>query len=203
MPQVTSGPIDATNMDVNPQGAQMLEAREYQNGDAARLFGIPGMLMEYSTPGSSLTYQNLSEVWTNFVRGCLAPNYLEPIEQALSDLLPRSTVVRFAVSGLQRADVKTRWEVYQAAVDVIGQEEAAQMARVKEGIVPGDIENAPVLASPVSAIPSPIQKRSAEIRCDGMRLLRGRLTRCNKLLAESGPFTGSCPRCGRAYPVAA
>ena len=104
-------------MDANPQGAQMLDAREYQVGDAARLFGIPGRLMEYSTAGTSLTYQNLSEVWADFVRGCLAPNYLEPIEQALSDLLPRATVARFHRDVLLQSDIKTRFDVYGTAID--------------------------------------------------------------------------------------
>jgi HK97 family phage portal protein len=201
MPKVTSGAITAKEIAANPQGAQMLEAREYQNGDAARMFGIPGSLLEYSTPGSSLTYQNLAEVWTSFVRGCLAPNYLEPIEQALTDLLPRSIVVRFFVDGLQRADVKTRFEVYKSGIEsgVL----TPEMAQEREGILPGDIENAPVPQSPPQAIPAPLQQRSEGVRCDGMRLLRGRLSTCGKLLAEAGPFVGTCSRCRKMYsPVA-
>jgi hypothetical protein len=70
---------------------------------------------------------------------------------------------------------------------------------MREGILPGDIENAPVPAAPPTAIPAPLQNRSAEVRCDGMRLLRGRLMSCGKLLAEASPFVGTCPRCGKAY----
>ena len=197
MPQVTSGPIDATNMDANPQGAQMLDAREYQVGDAARLFGIPGRLMEYSTAGTSLTYQNLSEVWADFVRGCLAPNYLEPIEQALSDLLPRATVARFHRDVLLQSDIKTRFDVYGTAIDkgILTPEQV----QVLEGYLPGDIENASVPPAPPAAIPAPIQKRSAEsIRCDGMMVKGKRVATCNKLLP---PFTGSwtCERCGKTH----
>ena len=202
MPQVTSGDLELRDVPFNEQAAQLLEAREYQNGDAARLFGIPGSLMEYNTPGAALTYQNLAEVWIGFVRGSLSINYLEKIEQALTDLLPRAMVVRFAVSGLQRADEETRWKVYTAAVGVIGPEEAADLARRREGLVAGDIERAPVPAAPPAAIPPPLQNRSTAVRCEGMRLLRGRLTECGKLLAEGGPFTGTCPRCKKEYAAA-
>jgi hypothetical protein len=165
------------------------------------MFGIPGSLLEYSSRGSSLTYQNLESEYTKFVRTCLAPNYLEPIEQALTDLLSRSIVIRFYVDGLLRADIKTRFEVYKTGIEsgVL----TPEMAQVREGILPGDIENAPVPAAPPTAIPAPLQNRSQEaVRCEGMRLLRGRLTSCGKLLAEASPFVGTCPRCGRVYAAA-
>lgn len=205
-PKVIDDGIDSvTETDVNPQGAQMLEARDHQNGDAARLFGIPGALLEYGAPGSSLTYQNLADVWVNFIRGSLTINYLEPIEQALSDLLPRSIVARFATRGLQRADEKTRWDIYTAAVGVIGPDEAAQMAREREGLIAGDVELAPVPFSPPAAIPSsiPTQLRSLEEqRCDGLFLLKGRMVTCRRLLSTSGAFSGMCPRCKKLHVAA-
>src|SRR4029077_10136651 len=124
---------DIQEFNTNVQGAQMLDARQHNNGDAARMFGVPGVLIEYATAGSSLTYQNISEVFTLFVKTCLQPNYLEPIEQAMSDLLPRTMKAEFNVAGFQRADQKTRWETYNLAVPVIGQEEAASWAREAEG----------------------------------------------------------------------
>lgn len=203
---VDDGIDDVKFMNANPQGAQMLDAREHQNGDAARMFGIPGSLLEYARPGSSLTYQNLEQEFTKFVKACLVPDYLEPIEQQMSDLLPRSTVARFNVRGFQRADVKTRWEVYKLAVDVLGQEEAANLAREAEGIVPGDVEYAPIPLAPPQAVPAllPIQARSSDpVRCDGTRMLRGILKPCNYLLAEAGPFVGRCRRCGKEHSAAA
>lgn len=153
----------------NSQGSQMMGSRDYQNGDAARMFGVPGSLLDYSSPGGSLTYQNLEQEYTKFVRTCLAPNYLEPIEQAMSDLLSRSTVARFFVDGLLRADIKTRFEVYASGVTsgVLTLHEA----RAKEGLDPGDIEVAPVTPSAPQAIPTSLpQARSAEpveVRCSG------------------------------------
>ena len=84
------------------------------------MFRVPGTLVEYNAAGSSLTYQNIGEVFTFFVKSCLQPLYLEPIEQALSDLLPRTTVARFNVDAFNRPDMKSRWEVYEIATKVIG-----------------------------------------------------------------------------------
>ena len=202
---VDDGIEDVKDFPVDPQGSQMLEARESNKGDAANMFGIPGALLEYGRPGSSLTYQNIAEVFTLFVKTCLAPLYLEPIEQHLSDLLPRSTVARFNVKGFERADVKTRWEVYQLAAAILGTDEAAALAREGEGLSPGDVEFVPIPFAPPQAIPTrlPIEHRTGEVRCDGRRLLRGLIKPCGKLLAEAGPFIGTCPRCGKEHMAAA
>ena len=203
---IDSGIESVEEFGANSQASQMLDAREHNKGDAANMFGIPGELLEYGRPGSSLTYQNVTEVFTRFVKTPLSPDYLEPIEQHLSDLLTRSTVARFNVKGILRADVKTRWETYKLAVDVLGQEEAAEIARQAEGITPGDIEYAPVPFQPPQAVPSslPVENRSLEpVRCEGKRLLKGVIRPCGKLLAEAGPFIGTCPRCKREYSAVA
>ena len=167
------------------------------------MFGIPGSLLDHQTAGSSLTYQNLEGEFGKFIRACLWPNYLEAIEQAMSDLLTSSTVARFNIEGLLRADIKTRYEVYASGVTsgVITTEEAREM----EGLSPGDVERAPVPFSAPAAVPAslPIQGRSLEVRCDGKTLKRrmgvASLETCNRLLAESGTFVGTCPRCKKRY----
>jgi HK97 family phage portal protein len=171
----------------NSSGAQMLDARMYQNGEAARMFNIPGTLLEYAMSGSSLTYQNLSTVYEDFLRRCLRPNYLAPIEAAMSDLIPRALVARFDTDNLTLADTKTRYEAYQIGITtgIL----TVEQAQAFEGIQPGDTDNAPVPFSPPQAIPDalPIQGRSAEIRC----------LKCNRLLAEvaSAPYRFTCPKC--------
>jgi len=212
------GILDIKQFDPNPQGAQMLDARDHQNGDAARMFGIPGALLEYSVAGGSLTYQNLAEVMTNFLRTCLIPNYLEPVEQTMSDLLAGATITRFSVGEVNRADVKTRFDTY--AVGIAAGILTPQMAQEAEGILPGSVETAPVPLSPPAAVPDALPSddvsslsvgtRTAaalEVRCDGMANKRRngvtRLERCDKLLARDGHYAGTCPRCKKVYPVAA
>jgi HK97 family phage portal protein len=189
----------------NPQGAQMLDARQHQNGDAARMFGIPGSLLEYQQQGSSLTYQNLEGEFTKFVRACLAPNYLEPIEQALSDLLPRSTVARFNVKGFLRADAKTRAEVYEKLVPIGVM--TVELAQKEEGIIPGDVEFAPVPFSPPASVPTSIPQTRSEpepVRCDGMTTKRRSgvtvLETCGNLIF---PGQRKCRRCKKDYSKSA
>ena len=180
---------------------QMLQARDYGNGEAARMFGMPGSLLDYGSPGSSLTYQNIEGEFTKWVRGGLWPYFLEEIEQEMSDLLTRSTVARFNIDALERADLKTRFEVYKIGID--SGVMTPELAQQKEGILPGDVENAPIPFAAPQAIPTSIAARSADapvpVRCDGMRTLKGIIRPCNKLLAEAGPFVGTCSRCGKEH----
>lgn len=194
MPQVTSGKWELREVPFNAQSAQMMQAREYQNGEFARMFNIPGTLLDHAMPGTSLTYQNVGNEFDKFVRLCLLPNYLEPMEQALSDLLTRSTVTRFNTEALLRADAKTRWEIYESAITVLGPEEGAAYARSREGLTGGDIENAPVPLAPPAAAPGrlPYLERAAltDLRCP----------KCQRLVARyaGGTIEAVCPRCRTA-----
>jgi len=182
-------------------GAQMLESRMFNVGDAVRMLGVPGTILSYGTPGSSLTYQNVGQELDKFTRITLWPDYLEGIEQAISDLLTRSTTARFNTAALYRADEKTRYEVHTLAI-AAGIYDSGYAAQL-EGLSPGDVERAPVPFAAPQAIPASLgfQTRSMpdQVRCDGVRILRGRMVACGKLLAESGVFTGTCPRCRKVY----
>lgn len=174
---------------MDPAKAQLTDTRRYSNGEAAQMFGIPGSLLDHFEPGASLTYQNVSQEYDKFVRACLWVNYLEPIEQAMSDLLTRATVARFNLDGLLRADIKTRYDVYESGVSKSGML-SVEEARRMEGLAPGDVERAPVPLAPPQAIPDrlPIQLRSAaEVRCAS----------CGWLLAEmaSPPYRFRCRKC--------
>lgn len=183
-------------LEYNESGAQMLDSRTFQVGEAVRMLGVPGSLLSYSTPGSSLTYQNVGQELDKFTRTVLLPDYLEPIEQEISDLLTRSTVARFNVDALTRADIKTRWDVYEVATKVVGVDEAAAWARRSEGFEPGDIENAPVPFSPPQAVPTivPVQDRSLrDVHCEACGRLAGRV---------SGTAEIKCSRCGQLVTAA-
>jgi HK97 family phage portal protein len=206
MPKVIDPGIeDVKEMGANAAAAQMLEARGYQNVDIATMFGMNATLLNAAIQGSALTYQNVGTKFEDFLRTCLRPNYLESIEQTMSDLLTRSTTCRFNTDFLTLADIKTRYDVYDIGIKsgIIDQEEARRF----EGLAPGDVENAAVPQSAPAAIPGrlPIQMRSEPriIRCDGTRLLRGRLAPCGKRLSDTGSFIGRCPRCHKEHRVAA
>jgi HK97 family phage portal protein len=191
----------------DPAKAQLTETRHYNDGQAAVMFGIPGSLLEYSMPGSSLTYQNVEGEYMKFVRTCLQPNYLEPIEQEMSDLLTRSTTARFNTNEVQRADIKTRSEVYKNLTDAGVPGEAAGQIVGFETLDPNPSNVAPVPVSPPLAIPDrlppDVRSSNLEVRCDGMTTKRrhgvSRIEHCNRLLSRTGTFSGQCPRCKKAY----
>lgn len=186
MPQVTSGPIsvDEFGANVNQGSAQMLDARNWNAGEAARMWSIPGALLEYSRGGSSLTYQNVVSLMDQFLKQCLIPNYLEPTEQMISDQLPRSWTTRFNVDAVLRADVKTRFEVYESGLRS-GVYTDASEPRAIEGLEGPNIENAPIPYAPPQALPTP--ETRSEWRCD----------KCGRKLAEvRGQGTSLRCRCG-------
>ena len=187
----------------DPDKAQLTEARADNVGDVARMFNMPGSLIEYQMSGSSLTYQNQQDIWDDFARRCLSPHYLEPIEQEMSDLLTRSTVSRFNLKQLLRASPKERMEVHRTAIEtgIYGPEVAAQ----EEGYVPGNVDYAPVPLAPPQAIPSSLPGDRGPMGAPTVMtpLLRTALqaqsVRCpnGHLLAElaSPPYRFTCFRC--------
>jgi HK97 family phage portal protein len=146
MPKVGYG-FTPSQIGWNPEQAQLNGARMFNRGEVALMFGIPGRLLEYAESGTSVTYANVGDLATELVRLCLAPAYLEQVEQAFSDLLPRGHEVRFDVEELQRADVKTRYEVYEKAI-TLGITTAEDAAK-SEGKVAG--------SSTVTPAPTPLR----------------------------------------------
>lgn len=152
-PKVASGGLEAEAFGSNPADATYVDIRDSSVGEAARMFGIPAHLMAYGLSGASLTYQNLSEISNELIRFTLQPNYLQPIEEAITDLLPRTTVTVFDTDALARVDLKTRYEVHTAAIaaGVYG----ADYAQELEGIRPGSTATAPVPNPSPAQFPSP------------------------------------------------
>lgn len=168
-----------------PDGAQMMSARVHQRGDAALLFGIPGKFAEYVQSGTSLTYQNVEMAFRDLIKGCLQPLYLEPIEQAMSDLLTRSTVSRFNTKGFLRVDDKTRAEIYNILVPLGVM--TVEQAQREEGILPGDVEYAPVPFSPAAVAP---------IRAASLEMRDVRCPTCNRLVGRTDSrMEGWCRHC--------
>ncbi len=192
LPRWLGNGVKVEDFKMDASKAQMVETRRFNDGQAAVMFGIPGSLLEYSMPGSSLTYQNVEGEYTKFVRTCLQPNYLEPIEQEMSDILTRSTIARFSTTELTRADMGTSANVYKTLTDAGVLPEVAGRIVGFENIDPNPSNVAPVPEAPPAAIPTrlPPDMRSAftgEVRCSG----------CHKLLAETltPPYRLTCPRC--------
>jgi phage portal protein BeeE len=102
----------------NPDSAQLLETRRNGVLETARIFGIvPAELLLAELGGSSLTYQNIAGMLDTFMRVTGQPEYLSPIEEGLSDLLPRTQAVRFSLTELFRLSEP---ELIDTAVKALG-----------------------------------------------------------------------------------
>lgn len=194
---LTSG-LTMSESPFDPEKAQLTATREFNVGDVARMFSMPGSLIEHQMGGTSLRYQNDETIWADFQRRCLAPIFAEPVEQDMSDLLPRSYTAQFNFDRMLRADKKTRYETYKVGIE--GGFLSPEEARRDEGREPGAAEYAPVpqaapQARPTLLPPNRVAARAAldELRC----------TKCHKLVGRvAGPAEIVCGRCGTTVSAA-
>jgi HK97 family phage portal protein len=151
-PFVHGNDIEPDFPGIDPQKAQMQESRAYGRTIVASLLGIPAALLHVETSGATITYQNPAGAIDELVKGCVAPTYLAPLEQAWSELVPSTQSIRFNLNELQRADIGTRVTTYKTAIDagLLDPEQAASF----EGWV------APTQATPT---PSPADATPVEV----------------------------------------
>lgn len=100
---------------LSPRDAMWIEARNFDALTVARIFGIPASMLLAPLEGSTQTYQNIGQAWTEFHRFTLTL-YTREIEMALSALLPRGTEARFNFEALLRADTATRYQAHASAI---------------------------------------------------------------------------------------
>lgn len=143
--------LDYEPIVLRPADAQFLESQQFSVTDIARMFGIPAAHLLAEVEGSSMTYQNLEQADTSFLRYTLMA-YLTEIEDALTAQLPRGQRARFLVDGLLRPDSKTRSEVYTAYID--SGVMTVNEVRAIEGLDPIPGGDQPRPAAPASA-PTP------------------------------------------------
>jgi HK97 family phage portal protein len=98
----------------NAKDAQLLETRAFSLTEIANMIGIPAYYL--GAPNSSRTYSNVSEENLQLVRWSLMP-YIQRIEQAFTEYLPRGQFAKMNVDALLRPDTKTRYETHKIALD--------------------------------------------------------------------------------------
>lgn len=113
---ILSGGIEFKPLMFTPEDSQFIQTREFEVGDVARLFGIPGPLLG-ATTGDSLTYATTESVVRWLLVTTLRPTFLERIEQSLSTMLPRNVDAFFVADSLLRADTQARFTAYQIALE--------------------------------------------------------------------------------------
>jgi HK97 family phage portal protein len=113
---MTFSVLSMTNSD-----AQYLETRRFQVEDIARIFGIP-LFMIQSTEKTTSWGSGIEQMSMGYVRYTLLP-WVRRWEQAIQrDLIAEvkepSIEVRFNIEGLQRSDIRSRFQSYQVGINM-------------------------------------------------------------------------------------
>jgi HK97 family phage portal protein len=117
-PAVLGAGISYTPISVSPGESAFLETFRMSGENVCRLFGVQPEMVGLSNSGSgSLTYASRESRIQDFLIFSLNP-WLARIEESLSALLPRDHEVKFRVGGLLRADIQTRYAVYEASARI-------------------------------------------------------------------------------------
>jgi phage portal protein BeeE len=157
--RVVSGDVSLDFPGVDPSHSQLQETRSHASTEVARLLGIPGPLLLIETSGATIVYQNSTQALNELFRQTLDPVYLTPIEQAWTDLLPRSSSVRYDFRELQVADIKTRAEVQKIWTDMGAL--SAEEVRVLEGWPAEPISTSPFARPTPPPRPVPLRQEGA------------------------------------------
>lgn len=107
-PKVMNKSTTYTPMTFKPLDLQFIEQRKFSVQEVARLLGIdPFFVGEQS--GGSMTYSTTESLLRLALTQTIGPDYLEPIEQTFSAMLPQGRTARFDVDEILRADMEARY----------------------------------------------------------------------------------------------
>jgi HK97 family phage portal protein len=117
LPLVLTEGLEAQEISLSAEDAQLLEGRKFQVVDIARAFGVPPHMIG-ETSGASAVGAGYEEQGRNFVTHTLRL-HIKRIEQELNrKLFPRDTgkFIRFDLSDLTEGDSKAQAEYFKAAL---------------------------------------------------------------------------------------
>lgn len=120
-PIVLSGGIDIKELSLSAEDAQLLETRNFQIEDIARIFGVPPFMigrMEKTTSwGSGVEHMGIG-----FTKYTLQ-RHLVKIEQEFNRKCFKTArhFSEFDTKGLERGDIKTRFDAYRSAMGRAGE----------------------------------------------------------------------------------
>lgn len=100
---------------LNPKDALFIEAVNANLQQVARMFGIPASLLSLPIEGNSMTYSNVRDENEQFNKYTLSL-YVNEIENAFSELLPRGQETKFDTSSLLKLNETERYANYATAI---------------------------------------------------------------------------------------
>jgi HK97 family phage portal protein len=114
---ILSGGAKFKTTQVDPEGAQSIEARRFAVEDVARAFNIPANML--NIPGTT-TYASVEQNNLQFITHTLRP-IVQKLEDAFSPLMSRypggeTAFVKWNLDGLARADIQARTSSYSTMI---------------------------------------------------------------------------------------
>jgi HK97 family phage portal protein len=111
-PLVLGGNWTYKPLSISPTDAAYLEVLARSDVDAARLFDVPGEMIEANSSGSSITYANREQRVQDLLAFRLGPAIARR-ERALTRLTVRGQYVKLNTGALLRGDLLTRYQSYE------------------------------------------------------------------------------------------
>lgn len=116
-PLVLPQSVQWHQIQINPDDSQFLDLMRFSGAEIAGFFGLQPEHIGYPVEGAGVQYSNRENRQQDLLQDAVMP-ILIPLEEALSELLPRPQSVKFNVGGLLRADLAARYQSYLTAAQI-------------------------------------------------------------------------------------
>lgn len=108
--------LEYEHLHMKPVEAQYLELQQWYQSLTATLFGVPSVMLGVGIEGTSMTYTNAQEQNLQFLQNTLI-KYMNEIESALTELLPRGQEVKFNEKDYLRMNSELQTNVLRAQIE--------------------------------------------------------------------------------------
>jgi HK97 family phage portal protein len=108
---VLSQGLSYSQVQINPDDSQFIELQRFVVEQVCRFMGVPPSMVYAAIGGSSITYANVSQADTQYLKHSLQL-LMRDIECAWSDLIVRPQYVKFNPSTLLRMDDISRHDLH-------------------------------------------------------------------------------------------
>lgn len=116
-PIVLPQSVKLSQLQVNPDDSQFIEAMRFSDEEIARFFGVTSAMADIVVSGTSLTYTNTVDRREDFKQfTLLLPMYR--LEEAMTELIPRPQEVKFNPAGLLKGSISERYATYKTAAEI-------------------------------------------------------------------------------------
>lgn len=116
-PVVLPQSVKYTQLQINPDDSQFIEAMRFSDEELARFFGVSGAMADIVASGTSMTYANITDRREDFKQfTLLLPMYR--LEEAMAELVPDPIAVKFNPAGLLKGSITERYATYKTAAEI-------------------------------------------------------------------------------------